>query len=104
VDELRVVADKRVRVGASVHSLESARRRGARGGLVFFGPVYDTPSKRAYGAPQGLARWRACRPRWQSRSSRSAASRPIAFADVRRARCPLGGGRSPRPFRRAIRR
>src|SRR4029453_16689945 len=56
VDELRAVADKRVRVGASVHSLEDARDAAARGGgWVFFGPVYDTPSKRAYGAPQGLA-------------------------------------------------
>ena len=56
VDELRVVADKRVRVGASVHSLEDARDAAARGAdWLFFGPVYDTPSKRPYGAPQGLA-------------------------------------------------
>jgi len=56
VDELRVVADKRVRVGASVHSLEDARDAAARGAdWLFFGPVYDTPSKRRYGAPQGLA-------------------------------------------------
>jgi thiamine-phosphate pyrophosphorylase len=55
VDELRVVADKRVRVGASVHSLEDARDAAARGAdWLFFGPVYDTPSKRRYGAPQGL--------------------------------------------------
>jgi len=56
VDELRVVADKRVRVGASVHSLEDARDAAAHGAdWLFFGPVYDTPSKRRYGAPQGLA-------------------------------------------------
>jgi len=56
VDELRVVADKRVRVGASVHSLEDARDAAARGAdWLFFGPVYDTPSKRRYGAPQCLA-------------------------------------------------
>ena len=56
VDELRVVADKRVRVGASVHSLEDARDAATRGAdWLFFGPVYDTPSKRRYGAPQGLA-------------------------------------------------
>ena len=55
VDELRVVADKRVRVGASVHSLEDARDAATRGAdWLFFGPVYDTPSKRRYGAPQGL--------------------------------------------------
>ena len=56
VHELRVVADKRVRVGASVHSLEEAVAVAGEGAdWVFFGPVYDTPSKRAYGAPQGLA-------------------------------------------------
>ena len=56
VEELRVVADKRVRVGASVHSLDEARAAVAQGAeWIFFGPVYDTPSKRAYGAPQGLA-------------------------------------------------
>jgi thiamine-phosphate pyrophosphorylase len=56
VDELRVVADKRVRVGASVHSLEEAKAVAGQGAdWIFFGPVYDTPSKRAYGAPQGLA-------------------------------------------------
>jgi len=56
VDELRVVADKRVRVGASVHSLKDASDAAAHGAdWLFFGPVYDTPSKRRYGAPQGLA-------------------------------------------------
>ena len=55
VEELRVVADKRVRVGASVHSLEEAKAMAGQGAeWLFFGPVYDTPSKRAYGAPQGL--------------------------------------------------
>lgn len=54
VADLVRVADTRLRVGASVHSLDDARdaeRAGAE--WVFFGPVYDTPSKRAYGAPQG---------------------------------------------------
>ena len=56
VEELRVAADKRVRVGASVHSLEEAKVMAGQGAdWLFFGPVYDTPSKRAYGAPQGLA-------------------------------------------------
>jgi thiamine-phosphate pyrophosphorylase len=55
VEELRVIADKRVRVGASVHALDEARTAAAQGAeWLFFGPVYDTPSKRAYGAPQGL--------------------------------------------------
>ena len=55
VADMRVVADKRVRVGASVHSLDGAREAEAEGAdWIVFGPVYDTPSKRAYGAPQGL--------------------------------------------------
>jgi thiamine-phosphate pyrophosphorylase len=56
VADLRVVADKRVRVGASVHARQEARAAAAEGAeWIFFGPVYDTPSKRQYGAPQGLA-------------------------------------------------
>ena len=55
VEELRVVADKRLRIGASVHSLDEAKAMAGQGAdWLFFGPVYDTPSKRAYGAPQGL--------------------------------------------------
>jgi 7-cyano-7-deazaguanine synthase len=39
-----------------VHSLDEARAAARAGAAwLFFGPVYDTPSKRAYGAPQGLA-------------------------------------------------
>jgi thiamine-phosphate pyrophosphorylase len=56
VSDLKLVADKRVKVGASVHSVKEAVAAAAEGAdWVFFGPVYDTPSKRAYGAPQGLA-------------------------------------------------
>jgi thiamine-phosphate pyrophosphorylase len=43
-------------IGASTHSLDEARgaeRSGAD--FVLFGPVYFTPTKAAYGAPQGLA-------------------------------------------------
>ena len=46
-------------VGASTHSLEaafSAEKAGAD--YVIFGPVYATPSKAPYGAPQGIARLR----------------------------------------------
>ena len=56
VADLRLIADKRVKVGASVHSVDDAVKAADDGAdWVFFGPVYDTPSKRAYGAPQGLA-------------------------------------------------
>jgi thiamine-phosphate pyrophosphorylase len=55
VEAMRRVADKRTRIGASVHSLDEAEATAAQGAdWLFFGPVYDTPSKRAYGAPQGL--------------------------------------------------
>jgi thiamine-phosphate pyrophosphorylase len=55
VEDIRAVADKRLRIGASVHSLDealAAERAGAD--WLVFGPVYDTPSKRAYGPPPGL--------------------------------------------------
>jgi thiamine-phosphate pyrophosphorylase len=44
-------------VGVSCHSVQSAtdaERNGAD--YIFFGPVFATPSKVAYGAPQGLDR------------------------------------------------
>jgi thiamine-phosphate pyrophosphorylase len=40
-------------VGASVHGIEEAARSAAD--FLFFGPVFATPSKAAFGAPQGLA-------------------------------------------------
>jgi thiamine-phosphate pyrophosphorylase len=46
-------------IGISCHSLESARAamRG-RADYIFFGPVFATPSKAAFGAPQGIERLR----------------------------------------------
>ncbi len=56
VEDIRLIADKRLRIGASVHSLEEAQAAEAAGAdWLVFGPVYDTPSKRRYGPPQGLA-------------------------------------------------
>lgn len=55
VEVLRAIVGSRL-VGASVHSVEEALAAEAGGAdFVVFGPVYDTPSKRAYGPPQGLA-------------------------------------------------
>src|SRR5207247_4144051 len=55
VEDIRAIADKRLRVGASVHSLPDALQAELEGAdWLVFGPVYDTPSKRMYGPPQGL--------------------------------------------------
>ncbi len=43
-------------IGASTHSLQEAREAEESGAsFILFGPVYFTPSKAAFGAPQGLA-------------------------------------------------
>jgi thiamine-phosphate diphosphorylase len=55
VADMRAIAGARLRIGASVHSRTEARDAELAGAdWVVFGPVYDTPSKRAFGAPQGL--------------------------------------------------
>ena len=44
-------------VGASTHSLDSARAAADSGAnYLIFGPVFSTPSKAAYGPPQGIER------------------------------------------------
>jgi thiamine-phosphate pyrophosphorylase len=46
-------------VGASVHSLEAAQEAESEGAdYVIFGPIFATPSKDTFGAPQGLAKLR----------------------------------------------
>jgi thiamine-phosphate pyrophosphorylase len=55
VSALRAITPPGFLVGASVHGEAEALdavRHGAD--FVVFGPVYDTPSKRRYGPPQGL--------------------------------------------------
>jgi thiamine-phosphate pyrophosphorylase len=42
-------------IGVSCHSLEAAKSAAGDGaGYIFFGPVFATPSKAAFGTPQGL--------------------------------------------------
>jgi thiamine-phosphate pyrophosphorylase len=56
VSSLRAISPPGFLIGASVHSLADASAAEAEGAdFLFFGPVYDTPSKRRYGPPQGLA-------------------------------------------------
>jgi thiamine-phosphate pyrophosphorylase len=56
VSALRGITPPGFLVGASVHSEAEARDAVAQGAdFLVFGPVHDTPSKRRYGPPQGLA-------------------------------------------------
>jgi thiamine-phosphate pyrophosphorylase len=44
-------------IGVSCHSLAAAKSAAAAGaGYIIFGPIFPTPSKSQYGAPQGLDR------------------------------------------------
>lgn len=57
IEDIRAVAGRRLGVGASVHSVDAAHEAEQAGAdWVVFGPVYETPSKRRYGAPQGVQR------------------------------------------------
>ena len=81
IADMRAVAGDRLRVGASVHALEEAQAADAAGAdWIVFGPVYDTPSKRAYGAPQGLAKLAAV--------TRAVRTRVIAIGGITPARVP----------------
>ena len=56
VSALRAISPPGFLLGASVHDIDEARAAAAEGAdFLLFGPVYDTPSKRQYGPPQGLA-------------------------------------------------
>jgi thiamine-phosphate pyrophosphorylase len=55
IADLRIVVGTRLRIAASVHSRDEAVAAEEAGAdWIVFGPVYDTPSKRRYGAPQGI--------------------------------------------------
>jgi len=55
VTALRRVVGPSTIIGASVHSKDEARQAVTDGAdFLVFGPIYDTPSKRQYGKPQGL--------------------------------------------------
>ena len=52
---VRKLAGPEFLIGASTHSLETARdARDSGADFAVFGPVFETESKRAYGPPQGL--------------------------------------------------
>jgi thiamine-phosphate pyrophosphorylase len=53
----RQALDESFVIGISCHSLEAAQAAQRDGAdYIFFGPIFATPSKAAYGEPQGLAR------------------------------------------------
>jgi len=52
---VRAVCGPEFVIGVSTHSLREARTARDEGAdFVVFGPVFETESKRAFGAPQGL--------------------------------------------------
>jgi thiamine-phosphate pyrophosphorylase len=56
VEAARALLASTALVGASVHTLEEVAETAAD--FAVFGPIFETPSKRPYGAPQGLDRLR----------------------------------------------
>ena len=55
ISSMRALVRRQLLIGASVHSLEQARVAEQDGAdFLVFGPIYDTPSKRSYGPPQGI--------------------------------------------------
>jgi thiamine-phosphate pyrophosphorylase len=59
VEVVRNICGAEFLIGVSTHSLDEARTaQDAGADFVVFGPVFETESKRAYGAPQGLDKLR----------------------------------------------
>ncbi|HXV80841.1 MAG TPA: thiamine phosphate synthase [Candidatus Binatia bacterium] len=55
VETARLLLGEKKLIGVSTHSLEQAREAQQVGAdFILYGPVYFTPTKAAYGAPQGL--------------------------------------------------
>ena len=55
VSRVRAASPRSFRVGVSTHSVEAAARAIEEGAdLVVLGPLYETPSKKAFGPPLGL--------------------------------------------------
>jgi thiamine-phosphate pyrophosphorylase len=55
VEVVRSICGAEFLIGVSTHSLEEALAARAGGAdFIVFGPVFETESKRAYGAPQGV--------------------------------------------------
>lgn len=58
-DVVRSICGPDFLIGASTHSLEEARAAQVAGAdFVVFGPIFETESKRGFGAPQGLDKLR----------------------------------------------
>ena len=61
-ESARKIVGPEMLIGASVHTVAEAKEAEAGGAdFVVFGPVFETPSKRPYGPPQGLESLRAVR-------------------------------------------
>jgi thiamine-phosphate pyrophosphorylase len=55
IREVRARLAGRCRIGRSVHSAAEATEAAAAGAdYIFFGPVFETPGKAAFGPPQGI--------------------------------------------------
>jgi thiamine-phosphate pyrophosphorylase len=58
-DVVRQVHGEDFLIGVSTHSIDEARlARERKADFVLFGPIFDTPSKRSFGKPQGLDKLR----------------------------------------------